>query len=290
MPTLDSRNLEVFIAVAELLSFSLASERLNITQPAVSKRIALLERQIGQPLFERYKKQVQLSEAGRVLLPLARKIVADIDEALQHLIDLGETVSGSLSIAISHHVGLHRLPPFLKQFRASYPEVKLDIQFVDSDQGYRRVLEGDSELAVITLERSEPEELNGIPLWRDPLAFVCSFDHELHLEDNVSIQRLASLDAILLPEKTYTRFLIDELFRQQKLTPKLAMSTSNLETIKEMVSIGLGWSVLPRSMSNGLEEIPVSDVYLERSLGIVTNSKRTLSRAADSFKNLLTNS
>lgn len=287
MAHLDSKNLLVFTAVADELSFSTAASRLNLTQSAVSKRIALLEDELGQALFERHKRSIQLTEAGRTLLPRALNIINEIRDARQEVLDMGETVEGRLSIAISHHVGLHRLPGTLKKFRSDFPLVKLDIQFVDSDNGYKKVIDGSVELSVITLKSGNYSELSVSQLWRDPLIFVCSPEHELHLQDNVTLEQLSKLDAILPSQEMHTRRIIDEIFLQQQLTPTLAMSTNYLETIKIMVSIGLGWSVLPRSMMDGLEEIHVPDTYLERTLGIVKHNGRKLSRAATEFERLL---
>lgn len=287
MQPLESQDLKVFISVAKHLSFSKAGEELYLTQPAISKRIASLEEQLGKPLFERFRRKVLLTEAGELLLPQAKQILNSIEEASKQIKDLGSTVEGKLSIAFSHHIGLHRLPPYLKQYRQLYPEVSLDIQFVDSDAGYQKVLEAEVELAVITLKPGEEALIESTMLWKDPLAFVCSFEHELHLCDGVTLQRLSELEAILPSPEMETRKVIDSLFASQNLEPMVSMDTNYLETIKTMVSIGLGWSVLPRTMTDGLEVIHVPDTYLERKLGVIQHRGRVLSRAAKAFALLL---
>lgn len=287
MQPLESQDLKVFISVAKHLSFSKAGEELYLTQPAISKRIASLEEQLGKPLFERFRRKVLLTEAGELLLPQAKQILNRIEEASKQIKDLGTRVEGKLSIAFSHHIGLHRLPPYLKRYRQLYPEVSLDIQFVDSDAGYQKVLEAEVELAVITLKPGEEALIESTMLWKDPLAFVCSFEHELHLCDDVTLQRLSELEAILPSSGTETRKVIDSLFTNQNLEPTVSMDTNYLETIKTMVSIGLGWSVLPRTMTDGLELIHVPDTYLERKLGVIQHRGRVLSRAAEAFAVLL---
>ena len=287
MQPLDSQDLRVFICVAGHLSFSKAAEELHLTQPAISKRIASLESQLGKPLFERFRRKILLTEAGELLLPQAKQILNKIEEASNQIKNLGATVEGKLSIAFSHHIGLHRLPPYLKQYRQLYPEVSLDIQFVDSDAGYQKVLEAEVELAVITLKPSEEELIESTMLWKDPLAFVCSYEHELHLNDDVTLKKLSELEAILPSTETETRKVIDNLFTSQKLKPTVNMDTNYLETIKTMVSIGLGWSVLPRTMTDGLEVVYVPDTYLERKLGVIQHRGRELSRAAKAFAELL---
>ena len=148
---MDNQNLKAFITVAELGSFSEAADSLYLTQSAISKRIALLEQQIGKRLFDRIARQVSLTEAGNELLPRARRILQEYENALQAINDLSGEASGTLRLAISHHLGLHRLPPILKQFAQQYPNVTLDIEFMDSEKAYEQVLHGESEVAVITL-------------------------------------------------------------------------------------------------------------------------------------------
>ena len=131
---MDNQNLKAFITVAELGSFSEAADRLYLTQSAISKRIAQLEQQIGKKLFDRIARQVSLTEAGSELLPRAQRILQEYDSALQAINDLSGEASGTLRLAISHHLGLHRLPPVLKQFAQQYPNVTLDIEFMELAQ------------------------------------------------------------------------------------------------------------------------------------------------------------
>src|SRR5690625_1031991 len=108
---LDTQSLQAFLAVAESDSFSRAAEQLHLTQPAVSKRIATLETQIGARLFDRIGRRVTLTEAGQILLPRARQILIMVDDSRRALTNLEGQIAGSLTLATSHHVGLHRLPP-----------------------------------------------------------------------------------------------------------------------------------------------------------------------------------
>jgi len=159
MRSLDTEALRAFIIVANSGSFSIAASQLGLTQPAVSKRIAQLESQLGTKILDRVSKKVALNEAGRTLLPKARSALQQLDEAYQAVIELEGNIAGTLSIAFSHHIGLHRLPPFLKQFFASQPQVHLDIEFAESEQAYTRLREGSSELALITLAPEPQREM-----------------------------------------------------------------------------------------------------------------------------------
>src|SRR2546426_1778475 len=107
---MDTQALAAFIAVAESASFSRAGEALHLSQPAVSKRIAALEEQLRSPLFDRVGRRIGLTDAGRALLPYAKRVLQDIEDGRRALSHLSDKVSGRLSIGTSHHIGLHRLP------------------------------------------------------------------------------------------------------------------------------------------------------------------------------------
>ena len=171
---MNNQNLKAFITVAECNSFSAAADRLYLTQSAISKRIAQLEEQIGKRLFDRIARQVSLTEAGLALLPRAQRILTEYESALQAINDLSGEASGILRLAISHHLGLHRLPPILKQFAQQFPNVSLDIEFTDSEKAYEQVLHGETEVAVITLALESHHNINSKKIWDDPLQFICA--------------------------------------------------------------------------------------------------------------------
>ena len=148
---MDFANLQAFVAVAEQRSFSRAAGQLFLTQPAISKRIAGLEEELGSPLFDRIGHQVQLTEAGRALLPRARRLLRDLEDSRRAIRNLSGQIAGQLSVGTSHHIGLHRLPAVLRHYTAAYPTVELDLQFMESEQVCHGVLHGDCELGVVTL-------------------------------------------------------------------------------------------------------------------------------------------
>ena len=280
---MDNQNLKAFITVAELGSFSEAADSLYLTQSAISKRIALLEQQIGKRLFDRIARQVSLTEAGNELLPRARRILQEYENALQAINDLSGEASGTLRLAISHHLGLHRLPPILKQFAQQYPNVTLDIEFMDSEKAYEQVLHGDSEVAVITLALESHHNINSKKIWNDPLRFICAQDHPLAALKKPALKDLAEYPIILPGLNTYTGRIIQNLFQKEGIPLKAPMSTNYLETISTMVEIGLGWSVLPETLVRGLHVMPFEAVRIERELGYIHHTKRSLSNAAVAF-------
>lgn len=284
---MDLANLSAFIAIAETGSFSGAAERLFLTQPAISKRIAGLEQQLDVRLFDRLGREVTLTEAGRALLPRAYQILNVLDDTRRALTNLTGAVSGRLTLATSHHIGLHRLPPLLRTFTRQYPAVALDIQFMDSEQAYDEILHGRAEIAVITLAPEPHHLVKAVPVWDDALDFVAP-EHPLANNQAVSLADVARHPAVFPGGNTFTHHIVQRLFESQGLTPNIAMSTNYLETIKMMVSIGLAWSVLPRTMlDEQVSPIALPGIQLSRQLGYILHTERTLSNAARAFMALL---
>jgi len=290
---MDTQLLQAFASVAEGGSFSIAGEQLHLTQPAISKRIALLEGQLDCRLFDRVGRQITLTEAGRALLPHAQSVLQEIRTAKRHIQDLRGGVTGVLTMGISHHLGLHRLPPILKKFTHDYPAVRLDIDFLDSEEAYERVLLGEVEMGVITLAPEAKPSLDQIALWRDELVITVAPDHPLALQKELSLHDLSAHRAILPGLNTYTGRIIKGLFDGQRLPLDIAMSTNYLETLKMMVSIGLGWSVLPKTLvDQSLRTLIIRDSVfnehaLSRNLGAVVHHERSLSNAATALLALL---
>ncbi|MDR0769875.1 MAG: LysR family transcriptional regulator [Burkholderiales bacterium] len=278
---MDAAALAAFVAVTEHGSFSRAAEQLHLTQSAVSKRISTLEDLLGVTLFDRLGRTVVLTEAGRVLLPRAQQLLRDIGDSRRALANLSGQVSGTLSIATSHHIGLHRLPPVLREFIEAWPQVKLDLRFMASEAACDAVLQGDIELAIITLPLKCPLPLLAEPLWTDVLRVAVAPRHPLAMRKKITPFMLVEHPAILPESGTFTRTLIEHAFEPLQLQPHVVLSTNYLETIKMMVSVGLGWSLLPTSMlDHALASPLLTGLHVERRLGVIRHSGHTLSNAA----------
>lgn len=285
---LELDGLKAFLTVAECGSFSHAADRLHLTQPAVSKRIAQLESQVGARLFDRIGRTISLTDAGRHLEPRARDILAQVEDAERAIGSLSGAVTGQLSLATSHHIGLWRLPGVLRRYANRYPEVALDLHFMDSEVAHEQIKQGNLELGIITLAPVAHERLTSIPIWQDDLVFMCAPDHPLATFDSVTIEALAEYAAILPDMSTFTGRIVKNLFDERGLRLTVNMSTNYLETIKMLVTIGLGWSVLPRTMVDiDVAELAVPGIAIHRQLGVIHHRSRTLSNAALAFIELL---
>jgi DNA-binding transcriptional LysR family regulator len=267
-----------FLAVAELESFSLAADRLHITQPAVSKRIRQLEETMKTTLFDRIGKRSILTPDGLALMPHAEQILTEIKTYKSRLARKNDKPSGILSLATSHHVGLHRLPNILRDFKIEYPQVDLDLHFMDSEDACIAVSNNDLELAIVTLPDIPDERLELEAVWIDVLQVILAPDHPLSRLSQINKEQLLEYPAILPSAGTFTRKIINQYFGAVKDSMKIILETNYLETIKVMVSANLGWSMLPVSMLDStVTAKSLSDLEIKRSLGIVTRRNRTLS-------------
>jgi len=282
---MDFIALSTFVTVAERRSFSLAAEDLFTTQPAISKRIAALERDLGARLIDRLARGIRLTEAGETFLASARGLLDDAERAREAVRSLGDRPSGRLRLATSHHVGIHRLPPILRIFVAAHPDVELDLVFMDSEQACEAVADGALELAIVTLPDRSPTggaaRLDTRLVWPDPLVLVCAADHPLAHRTSLTPSVLAEHRAVLPGRGTVTRRILLDALAPHDVPIVTALETNYLETIKMLVSVGLGWSVLPAPMlDDSVVELPMPELTMLRRLGVVTRRGRTLGRAA----------
>lgn len=267
-------HLQAFVGVARHGSFSLAADALHLTQPAVSKRIASLEQAFDARLFDRLGRRTSLTEAGRLLLPRADDILAAVADARRRVADLTGTVRGPVGIATSHHIGLHRLSPVLRAFRSDYPEARPELHFLESEEACEQVALGNLELAVVTLPLEPGPRLAVQPLWRDTLHVVRAAG------ETGPVESLLQGPAILPDRETVTRQIIEQGFADLGRSLRVELATNALETIKMLVSIGMGWSVLPHTLlDETLQVVEVPGLALTRQLGVVRERGRTLSAA-----------
>jgi len=281
---MDISALQAFIAVAESGSFSRAGERIFLTQPAISKRIAALEQDIGARLFDRVGRKIHLTPAGEALLLRTRAVLSELEDIKRDITNLSGTIAGELSVATSHHIGLHRLPAPLKRFHETYTQVRLNLHFMDSEKACNAVARGELELAVVTLPPSAEPPLRVEKIWDDPLDIVVSRSHPLAQVKRVQAAMLLDYPAILPGLGTYTREIILNSFGPLRDRIQVGMATNYLEVLKMLAAIGLGWSALPRTMiDEGLKVVQIEKREIRRELGIVTHERRTLSNAGQAM-------
>lgn len=281
---MDIDSLNAFVNVVEAGSFSKAADAISVTQPAISKRISTLEDTLGCKLFERGQRDIRLTKEGEELLPRATSILREVQNAKQSILNISSSISGQLTVVASHHIGLHRLPFVIKPFLQSHPEVDLKLLFMESEKAFEALDHNHADIGFITVTPGALPNYVEHLIWDDPMSIVCSPDHELARSQNTSIEKLSKSNAILPSKTTLTYQIIEELFARRQLKLNATIPTNYLETIKMMVSVGLGWSVLPNTMvDEHLTVLSTPEYSPSRTLGTVTHKRKTISNAANAL-------
>lgn len=277
---MELSSLEAFVAVAKQSSFSAAAKKLNLTQPAVSKRVASLEEQLNTTLFNRVAKSISLTAAGKRLLPKAEALLQQADDIQRYAATLKKPVTGRLSVTMDHYISAYRTPAVLKAFIQRYPQVKLDISFADLDEALSLLKQGETELALSSLPDELAPELEVKTIWQDSLVFVVAANHPLAQQQQATLSQLSAYEGAL-PNKNHAIFrIVKNAFTESGATLSVVSQTNNLESLKALAGAGLVWTVLPETMFDAsLIKLPIKH-QLSRKLGVIRLNQGEITNAA----------
>jgi DNA-binding transcriptional LysR family regulator len=285
--------LKTFCDLIETGSFSEAGKLNFVSQSAVSQQLRGLERRFDRRLIERRPgRQAVPTEAGRILYTQSKTILAQLRRLEQKLSQRPEEVSGTLRVATVYSLGLHALPPFVKQFLRMHPQVNVRVEYSRTDQVYAGCLDGTIDLGVVAqpLRRARIEV---VPLKPETLVVVCSPEHRLARRREAPLELLEGEAFVAFDRGVPTRRVIDRLLKEQGVQVTIATEFDNIETIKRSVEAGLGVSILPENTvknetrARTLVAIAPSDGPHTRSVGLIYRKGRDLSATARAFMELL---
>jgi DNA-binding transcriptional LysR family regulator len=249
MNWIELRHLRYFVAVAEELHFGRAAERVGIAQPPLSQQIQRLERDLGIQLFTRTKRRVQLTEAGAVLLREARATLAQADRAVDAVQRAARGEVGRLDIGFVGSATFAVLPPLLRRFRATHPDVELGLFELSTAQQVAALLERRIDAGFVRPPFSEPALALEI-VAREPLVAVLPVDHLLAREERVSLRALRDEPFVLFPE-SYGPGLHGHILgacQAAGFNPRIIQEAIGQPTIVSLVSVGIGVSLLPAAI------------------------------------------
>lgn len=284
---MDTELLKSFLVLVRLKSFTLSAKELEITQPALSKRIKRLESLVGTPLIDRDSSHLALTQAGNLLLEKAPSIINGISQSIQEIRDLSGTISGTLRIATSHYIGMYQLPKALEQFISQYPDVDVTIDFLDSGKAYRQVLAGDIEVALITFPQEQDERAVHIPQWQETMQICFHQEHEL-AQFKQPLLHLSQYPCLLPPAHTFPRELFEHQLNALGIERGQVKTAHYLEVIAKLAACKMGWALLPeRLIEQPLIAISGKKHSFSREMGIMHRNNKQLSNAAKAFINTL---
>lgn len=243
---MNLNRLTAFHAAAETLNFSKAAARLNITQPAISAQIRILEEDLSVKLFTRIGKKIVLTEAGELLRSYTRRIFRLHDEAEAVINELRLVRRGTLKVGTTHTYAGHIMPPLLQRFQLDFPLVKVILYEGSSLEMVKRVVSLEIEVAVVAHPGSVKNAHFEL-LKKEDLLCVASPDNPLAKNDLVPIKQLASEKFIMREQGSSTRMIARDLFKRHRINPAVVFETSNSDFIREQAIGGMGLCFLTRS-------------------------------------------
>jgi DNA-binding transcriptional LysR family regulator len=242
---MDIQELEAFWWIAKTGSFNRAAERLYLTQPSVTARIQTLEKELGQPLFERKPRGVRLTDAGRVLLPHAERVLQDIRKARQAVTDLGSATGGTLMVGSALTTSTYTLPEILAKFKQAYPAVEVAVRTGRSQQIQQLVLDDTVPLGLVHSPLNSHPEIEAVPLYSEPIVLVAHAGHQLAGRQEVTAEQLAAEPFITSDRASGYWSLVDQFWASIGIAPRVTMELDSIEATKRMVMYGLGLAMLP---------------------------------------------
>ncbi len=282
---LDLFQLETFVAVAEEKSFSRAAGRLHRTQPSVSQVIAKLEAELGETLVER--SAGSLTDAGKVLLEYAHKMLNLRKDAGAALVDLRSLHRGRLDLAANEYTCLYLLP-VLDAFRREHPRIKVAVQRSLASRIADEVLSHTVELGVVSFRPEDPQVVSTV-VYRDELVCVMAPGHALAKAGKVSIARLGRESFVAHNVPSPLRQRVIAAFQRHKTPLQMEVELPSLEAIKRFVQRGNGVAMVPRlTVESELEAgtlvaVQVPELHVERKLRLVRRKQAALSHASREF-------
>jgi LysR family hydrogen peroxide-inducible transcriptional activator len=244
---MELHQLAYVVALAEEGSFTRAAERLLIAQPSLSQQIQKLEREIGQPLFDRLPRGVTATEAGQKLLDHARRILAEVEDAKRQARELRDTVSGSLAVGAIPTIAPYLLPDVMKRFAVQYPEVRLELVEDVTSRLLEQLDQGRLDLAIMS-DADPGRSLILEEIGREPLLLLLPEGHRLAKRKAIAWADIHEERFLILHDMHCLTGQVMLFCRPQGLKPTIAARGAQLVTIAEMISAGLGVSVAPTMM------------------------------------------
>lgn len=289
---INLHHLRIFARVAEQGGFSRAASALRISQPAVSKSVAELERQLGTTLIDRTGRTTTLTDAGAMLFTRARELFAVEQSAEDELRTLKGLEGGVLRIAASTTIVNYLLPAVLARFRDAHPRVTLRVASANTRDVARAMLGRRADIALVE-GPVEHERLETLPWREDELVVIAHPGHALSHRRRLRLADLSDASFIVRERGSGTRRVAEEALAAHGVSVNVGLELASTEAIKQAVGAGLGLAIVARAAIGDqlalgrIIVLPVRDVSFARALSELRYVGRAPSAAAGAFRKLL---
>lgn len=246
---LNFHQLHIFHTVAEYGSFSAAAQSLSMTQPAVTMQVQTLEEYFGTKLFHRTTKRVELSDAGKALLPYARQAIELMKETDRAMSDYARMIKGRLQLGASLTIGEYILPRLLGPFAHEYPNITISLKVFNTTQIVEEILNHQLTFGLVEAP-VEHHDIHSHVVLNDELLLILPADHPLREVEQPTFEQLLPYPFVLREQGSGTRLVMEQEMRDKGYDPsqlKIVMELGSTGAVKSAVEAGLGMSVLSRS-------------------------------------------
>jgi DNA-binding transcriptional LysR family regulator len=284
---MDFDQLETFLEVARLSSFSRAAEKRFRTQPAISSQIRLLEEEVGAKLLDRSGGKVSITASGKLFQKYAEDTLDARKAALVAIAETERVPRGEIIVGANEGTCLHILPEVFAEFKKQYSDVAVNIQRSHYGRILESIIDNSVDFGVISLPVTDAR-LTVVLIHRDELVIIAPPRHPLATMKRCEIAEAAKYP-LVVPKMGHTRDALDNLFHERRLKPRFAMELDSSELLKRFVAADVGVGFIARShvqedvKAGVLEAIPMSDAQVRRDLALVFRKDKALSRAALAF-------
>lgn len=285
-------NLKVFSDLVESESFSQAAKLNGITQSAVSQQMRAMEKHFGVLVVDRSQKQFRLTREGNHIYKTAKEILYNYERLKSELQEMRKVVSGNIKIATIYSVGLHELPPYIKQFLVKFPEVNVRVEYRRSNLVYEDVIHNAVDFGLVAFPQKN-RQLEVIPFKEDRLVVIVHPEHALAKTKTVGLQDIADQKFISFDPDIPTRKAIDGLFRDFKVNIDPVMEFDNVETVKRAVEIDAGIAIVPEAtvrqeVNQGLlNSLTIKGSKVTRPIALIHRKGRVMTPATRQFVSLI---
>ncbi|HWC15699.1 MAG TPA: LysR family transcriptional regulator [Terriglobales bacterium] len=290
---MDFDQLNSFLEVAKLSSFSKAAERCFRTQPAISSQIRALEEEVGAKLFDRSGAKVTLTVPGKAFQAYAEDALRSLKAVKTTIAEMERTPRGEIVVGANEATCLYILPEVFADFKRQYPKVSVSIQRAETTKTLESVLDQTVDFGVVSMPVKD-SRLTAVPIHHDELVLITSARHPLAQLSHVRLEEIAKYP-LVLPKLGRTREAIDEVFQNADLKQNVSMELDSSELLKRFVAADVGIGFIARSNtsdevhSGNLMARSFIDPPIRRDLALVYRKDKALSRAARAFMEIAVN-
>jgi DNA-binding transcriptional LysR family regulator len=287
---MELRQLEYFYTVSKLNNFTRAAEQLHVAQPSITNAIHNLEQELGVQLFDRTKRRITRTNEGEFFLERVEKILNNVQEAISDLNDLKNLNKGIIKLGIPPMIGAYLFPTLFICFKQAYPKLELQV-LEEGSKSMLSILENDDlDLGIIILPE-ESKTLNMIPINTEQIVICLAEGHRLSKEKTISFRQLEDEQFILFKDDSYIRNEVIHQCNKYGFAPNIVLSSNQTETIKGLVSKGIGISFLMNDIAKNDDKfisIPLEEP-MNVTIGLAWQKDKAISRAAQAFISFIVN-